>query len=128
MSGVASEMEERKGKEDSAMVRGGGAIRKFHPEKNFLLPFSRRGDPGISGSRSRRSRASERAVGGGRGRTSGELTSGRGIPTLLAVASLLIANKVFQGCNEQRKNIWTADIFDISAVTFAVIPYIRSVV
>jgi len=97
MSGVASEMEERKGKEDSGVERGGGAIRKFHPEKNFL-PFSRRGDPGISGSRSRRWRE---ARGGGR------LTSARGIPTLLAVTLLLIANEGFQRVrrNERRKNI-----------------------
>jgi len=73
MSGVASEMEERKGKEDSAMEArrggergGGGAIRKFHPEKNFL-PFSRRGDPGISGSRSRRWRAKGKRGGGEKG-------------------------------------------------------------
>jgi len=55
----------------------------------------------------------------GRGRE-GWLTSGRGIPTLLAVALLLIANGGFRRCNEQRKNIWTADIFDISGATFAV--------
>lgn len=90
MSGVASEMEERKGKEDSAMkARRWSAEERsenFTPRRISSL-FRAEAIPGfpVHGAGSRV-----------KGREEGiRLTSERRIPTLLAAALLLIANRGF---------------------------------
>lgn len=83
MSGVASESEELKGKEDSRRweLRGGDGDPKISPREKNFLPFSRRAIPGASGLRHPRIGWEMRLAGK------------RGI--LRLVAMLLIANEGF---------------------------------